>query len=84
MDELDMQHGENEGGGVDQTVIAALEELLDYARGRRAESVMVPQQPAAEAPPPGAEDAQMAELEQMLAEPPGAPPKKPEDDEETE
>lgn len=83
MDDLELQQNEGgEGAGVDDIVIAALEQALEYARSKRAESVMAPQ-PDAEAPPPGADDAQMAELEQMLAEPPAGPPK-PEDEEETE
>lgn len=78
MEELEPQQNE-EGAGVDDIVIAALEQALEYARSKRAESVMAPQPSAPEAPPPGAEDAEMAELEQMLAEP-GAP--KPDDEDE--
>jgi hypothetical protein len=90
MDELDNQQEEQSEAGVDDMVIAALEHALELARGQRAESVMKPPAPAPEEAPPGAEDAQMAELEQLLAEPPEAAPpplpKKPgeEDDEETE
>lgn len=87
MDELDMQ----ETPDADDIIIELLTELVQQGRDRRAGAVMdpPPEAPAVAEP----QDAEMAELEQMLAAPPEeAPPEAPleenkkklEDEDETE
>lgn len=74
--------------GADEVIINLLTELVQQGRSRRAEGVMAPPAPEAVEAPPA--DEEMAELEAMLADPAAAeapleaPPKKPEDEDETE
>jgi hypothetical protein len=88
MDE--MQTPQEEGPGADEVIIELLTELVQQGRAKRAEGVMAP--PPPEVPPMGGDEAEMAELEQMLGEAPAEemaegempPPKKPEDEDELE
>lgn len=69
---------------VQQVVMEVLRQLSTKRRGARAEAVMAPPPPEAAAGGAPEDDAQMAELEAMLADPDAAPPKKPGEDDEDE
>lgn len=56
---------DEQGPGADEVIIELLQELVQQGKAKRAEAVMAP--PVEESAPPP--DAEMAELEQMLAEP---------------
>ena len=71
--------------GPDEVIIELLQQLVEQGRGQRAEGVLNPKPAMPEEMPPmeGGEEAEMAELEQLLAQSP-APMKKLEDEDETE
>jgi hypothetical protein len=71
---------------VQQVVMEVLRQLSTKRRGARAESVMAPPPPEPAAGGAPEDDAQMAELEAMLADPDAVPPmpKKPGEDDEDE